>query len=241
MSININLTNVNKYTYVDPLVSVIVPVYNEEDTIEEVLNKLFDLKKIMPMEIIIVDDGSDDDTSNILKKYNNLVVITHIKNLGKGAAIKNGILKSKGYVVVIQDADLEYYPEDIPKLVNPILKGKADVVYGSRFLGFMEGMSNSHYIGNRILSLFAQLLYGCEITDIMTGHKAIKRNIFNYLNISKKGFEVEIEITCKIFKNGFRFMEVPIFYRYRTKGKSKIKFWDGFNSLFELFLNKFLR
>lgn len=224
-----------------PLISIIVPVYNEEKTIDEVLSRIISLENKLSIEIIVVDDGSKDNTSKIVKKYNKIIFIQHENNYGKGAAIKSGINKSTGHIIIIQDADLEYSPEDIPRLVKPILDGSADVVFGSRFLGKIEGMSYSHYIGNKILSFFAQLLYGQNITDIMTGHKAINKSIFKNINLTKRRFEVEIEITSKILKNGFRLVEVPIYYKYRTTGQSKIKFKDGLSSLIELFLFRFLK
>lgn len=219
-----------------PLISVIVPVYNEEETIGEVLSRLFSLKNRLPLEIVVIDDGSKDNTIKVIKNYPKIILIQHEKNFGKGAAIKTGMNKGTGEIVIIQDADLEYFPEDIPRIIKPIVDGKADVVFGSRFLGKIEGMSHFHFMGNKILSIIAQILYKCNITDIMTGYKAMTRKVVNNLNIKETGFEVEIEMTCNILKKDYRLIEVPIRYKYRTYGKSKITYLDGIRSLIALFL-----
>ena len=223
-----------------PLISVIVPVFNEEMTIDEVLSKLISLKKRMSIEIIVIDDGSVDDTANIISKYSEIIFVQHKKNIGKGAAIKTGLAKSSGQIIVIQDADLEYDVEQIPLLVEPIFNGRADVVYGSRFLGKIEGMSLSHNIGNRILSFVAQILYSKQITDIMTGHKAFKKQILNLIDLKERSFEVEIELTSHIFKNGFKLAEIPITYKYRSKGFAKINYCHGIRSLIKLFWYKLI-
>lgn len=221
------------------LISVIVPVYNEEETISEVISMLISLKKRMSIEILIVDDGSKDNTSSIIKQHSGIIFIKHKNNQGKGAAIKTGLNKCSGEIIIIQDADLEYLPNQIPKIVKPIIDGKADVVYGSRFLGKIDGMSLLHMLGNRILSFVAQILYGKKITDVMTGYKVFSKKCLDSIQICEKSFEVEVELTSKIFKNGFRFSEVPISYEYRRKGVSKINNRHGFRSLIKLFIYRF--
>lgn len=226
--------NMNEYLRNCPLISVIIPIYNEQDTIGEVLSRVLSLQNELSLEIVVIDDGSIDDTVKVIRKYPNILLIKHEKNFGKGAAIITGMNKSRGEIVIIQDADLEYLPKDIPKIINPIINGEADVVFGSRFLGKIDGMSYSHFLGNKILSIVAQILYKSNITDIMTGYKAMTRNVVNNLDLKEKGFEVEIEMTSNILKKGYRLIEVPISYRYRTSGKSKITFLDGLNSLIYL-------
>lgn len=230
-----NITEYQIMEKTSPLISIIVPVFNEEETIDEVLSRIISLGKKISIEIIVVDDGSEDNSLNIIKNHDQVILIQHDNNYGKGAAIQTGIRKSTGDIIIIQDADLEYLPEEIPRIVEPILSGKADVVFGSRFIGKMEGMSYSHFLGNRILSIVAQILYKSNITDIMTGYKAMKRHVADNIKITKSGFDVEIEMTCKILKSYYRIMEVPISYKYRTSGESKITYWDGLRSLMSLF------
>lgn len=217
-----------------PLISVIVPAYNEEETIGEVLSRLIYLKNKMSMEIIVVNDGSRDNTSTIVKKYSPIKFVQHEKNYGKGSSIKTGLAKCNGDIVVIQDSDLEYLPEHIPELVRPFLEANADVVYGSRFMGKIKGMRFSHKIGNRILSFVTQFLYNKKITDVMTGYKVFSKKVLEEIDITENGFEVEVEITSKILKNDFKLIEVPISYEYRKTGNSKITYWHGLTCLIKL-------
>lgn len=222
-------------------ISVIIPAYNEEENIGEVIKRLSELQLNLPdLEIIIVDDGSKDNTLKEAAKFPNVKCVGHNKNLGKGAAIRSGIEKSTGDVIVIQDADLEYFPDEIPKIVKPILAGVADVVFGSRlFNGVPFGMRLSHYIGNKILSLVTTIMYGVRVTDVMTGHKALTREVFNSFKLKDDGFAVEIEIAVNTFRNGWRFLEAPVAYRYRQRGASKIRFIDGFKCLWEIVKGEF--
>lgn len=218
-----------------PEISIIIPAYNEGESIGEVLRRLMKIDwPLHNMEIVVVDDGSTDNTSREVESLSSVKCVRHEKNLGKGAAIRTGIKNSTGEVIVIQDADLEYPPEYIPSLVKPILTDNADIVFGSRFRGRCKGMKFSHFIGNKILSLVTSILYNVPITDVMTGHKAFNRAVFNSLTLSEDGFEVEVEMTSKCLQNGWRFTEVPIDYSYRNIGLSKIAYRDGVRSLLNL-------
>jgi len=225
------------------LLSVLVPAFNEEDTIDIVLQELLQLQsRDFEIEIIVVDDGSIDGTSYkilpFLDSNNNIRFIKHLKNSGKGKALSTAADNAKGDIYIIQDADLEYPVEHILDIVNPILDGVADVVYGSRFLGKYENMSYSHFIGNKVLSLVTSLLYHVNLTDVMTGHKAIKKEAFLSICLLEKGFDVEVEMTSKLLKKGYKIIEVPISYSYRMFGKAKINYLDGLKSLFKLFYYK---
>jgi glycosyltransferase involved in cell wall biosynthesis len=210
-------------------VSVIVPAYNEEENIAETLDRLSRVQEELPgLEIIVVDDGSRDGTVAKVGLYSNVKCIRHSRNMGKGAALSTGIRAAIGGIVVVQDADLEYFPELIPELVKPILKDEVDVVYGTRMLnGVPRGMSLSHFLGNRLLSLAASLVFDCEITDIMTGYKAFRKATLKGFEIESRGFSIEIELTVKSLENGWKFMEMPLDYIYRRKGESKIRYRDG--------------
>jgi glycosyltransferase involved in cell wall biosynthesis len=190
------------------------------------------------VEIIVVDDGSIDKTGEKVKAFPFVKYLHHPTNLGKGAAIRTGLQSARGKVIVIQDADLEYLPESIPSIVEPIANGSVDIVYGSRFKGKPEGMTISHYIGNAVLSMVARFLYSVKITDIMTGQKAFRRSILESAQIEENGFAVEIELTCIGFNGNEtqKYAEVPIPYAYRQHGKSKIGYIDGFKSLVKLFV-----
>ncbi|MDH5634685.1 MAG: glycosyltransferase family 2 protein [Candidatus Bathyarchaeota archaeon] len=220
-------------------VSVIVPAYNEENGIEAVLRRLLRVSQNLPgSEIIVVDDGSTDDTAKRVARFNPVRLVRHGINQGKGAAISTGLKNSKGDIIVIQDADTEYPPEDIFRLLEPILAGRADVVFGSRFKGECLSMCFSHFVGNKILSVATSLLYGASVSDVMTGHKAFSRRAIESYELSEKGFAVEIEIASKCLKNRCRFAEVPIRYSYRRHDISKISYLDGFRALWKLVLGR---
>jgi glycosyltransferase involved in cell wall biosynthesis len=221
-----------------PLVTIVIPVYNEENTIGDVLRRITTLQ--LRKEILVVDDGSNDNTGAILKRYPCARTIQHDSNRGKGAALRTGFAHGRGEVFVVQDADLEYMPEEIPAIVGPILAGVADVVYGSRFLGECDGMSLSHRIGNMILSGTTSLLYLRRVTDVMTGHKAFSRGAISSILLEEDGFEAEVGITTRVLRRkDLRFVEVPISYSYRLTGSSKIRAIDGLRCLLRLLKLRF--
>ena len=195
-------------------------------------------------EIIVVDDGSTDATPEILKriknKYPELKVVFKEKNEGKGSAIRRGLKEVTGDLVVFQDADLEYDPRDYPLLMKPILEGKADVVYGSRFLGPHRVLLFWHLIGNIFLNLVTNFLYNTTLTDMETCYKMFRSEVIKNLPLKARGFEIEPEITAKILKRRYRVWEVPISYNGRgyEEGK-KITWRDGFIALYTLFKYRF--
>jgi glycosyltransferase involved in cell wall biosynthesis len=226
-------------------ISVIIPVYNEESTIAEVIRKvlLVDINK----EIIVVDDGSTDNTSEIvddLKKRNvELTTVHHsMVNLGKGLAIRIGLKYAKGDVVIIQDADLELDPHEYYQLVEPIRKGEADVVFGSRFLRKNPNIPFRSRFANFFLTGFANLLYGLRITDEATAYKVFKTDVIKSINLQCRGFEFCPEVVAKLAKSGTRIAEVPIAFnpRSKTEGKKLHYFRDGIKAIWTLVKHKFV-
>jgi glycosyltransferase involved in cell wall biosynthesis len=219
-----------------PDVSIIIPAYCEEETITEVLQRVIKVSwSLGNTEIIVVDDGSTDGTKQKVQQFPFVKYVRHEKNQGKGAAIRTGLINARGNILVLQDADLEYAPEFIPALVRPIANGSMDIVYGSRFKGKPENMTVLHFIGNSILSMVARLMYNADITDIMTGQKAFRKQLINGTQLEENGFEIEIELTSRGFTNLPNYTEIPIPYSYRQHGVSKIAYIDGFKSLIKLF------
>jgi len=226
--------------------SIIIPVYNEEKTIEKIVNKVEKVKiKNVKKEIIVINDASKDKTAEILKriskKYKNIKIFSHKTNKGKGAAIRTGLKYFMGDIIVIQDGDLEYNPEDFKRLIKPILEGKTKVVYGSRLLGEERGFNVPlHYIGNRFLSLITALLYFRRITDMETCYKMMTKDVINSLKLKARRFDFEPEITAKIIKKGYKIIELPIVYNCRSfqEGK-KITWKDGIKALYYLLKYRF--
>ena len=230
--------------------SVIIPVFNEEKTILELLKKVkkADIQKI-EKEIIIIDDGSTDKTRDILRKIKsnktkdkNIKIIFQDKNYGKGFAIRTGIKHSTGEIIIIQDADLEYNPDEYYKLIKPILEKKAEVVYGSRILNKNNKISSlGFYLGGKFLTFLTNLLYNTKITDEPTCYKIFKKNILKSIDLKCKRFEFCPEITAKIAKNKIKILEVPISYnpRHKNQGK-KIKVRDGIIEIWTLFKYRFV-
>jgi glycosyltransferase involved in cell wall biosynthesis len=221
--------------------SVIIPVYNEKNTIEKILDKV--LAVPLEKEVILVDDCSKDGSREILKNMNRSGVVTvfHDVNKGKGAAIRTGLQYVTGDVVVIQDADLEYDPNEYLKLIEPIRSGQADVVYGSRFSGKTEKMSLAYYLGNKVLTIATNVLYGTKLTDMETCYKMVKAPIFKAMKLRANRFDFEPEITAKLLKSGKTIIEIPISYKGRhwTEGK-KITWKDGIAALWSIIKYRFV-
>jgi glycosyltransferase involved in cell wall biosynthesis len=213
----------------DPLVSVVVPAYNEAATIAEVLRRL----RAVPFrtQVIVVDDGSTDATPDIVAAVDGVRLIRRSQNAGKGAAVRDGIAASVGTIVLIQDADLEYDPKDLPKLLEPLLEGHADVVYGTRLRGGEPQRAHLfwHYVGNRFLSLMTNVLFNTTISDMEVGYKAFRGNLIREIHLVSDDFRFEPEVTAKVLKiPGVRLYEVPISYYGRTVAEGKKITWrDG--------------
>ncbi len=220
--------------------SVVIPVYNEARTIRQILDKVDSVDIGIEKEIVLVDDGSTDGTREILKELKGYNIIFHEVNKGKGAAVRTGIENSKGDIIIIQDADLEYDPNDYAKLLKPILNGDTKVVYGSRFLGKEPTEILSHYVGNKMLTFITNLLYNSKITDMETCYKVFRKEILNGITLKSNRFEFEPEITSKILKKGYKIMEIPITYKVRgyDEGK-KITILDGVSALYYIIKYRF--
>ena len=220
--------------------SVVIPVYNERSTIEEILACVEAVA--LPKEIVIVDDGSQDGTREFLaalvEQYrqagrDDIRIFFQERNCGKGAALRRGFQEAQGDIVVIQDADLEYDPENFHALIDPIRKGKADVVYGSRFLGGPHRVLLFwHYVGNKLLTILSNMFTDLNLSDVWTCHKAFRREVLQQLQLRENRFGFEQEITCKVARGGWRVFEIPISYYGRTYAEGKKITWkDGFRGL----------
>jgi len=219
--------------------SVIVPVYNERTTLVEVLRRMraVELPDGVDREIIVVDDGSTDGTREVLRQLGDSTVrvLLHDGNRGKGAAVRTGIEAASGDYILIQDADLEYDPEDWPTMIAPVQRGRARVVYGSRFTGERRNMLFLHWVGNRMLSLVTNVLYNTTLSDMETCYKLIDRSLMLDLALRANRFDIEPEITAKILKRKIRIYEVPISYTGREFDEGKKITWrDGFAALWTL-------
>jgi glycosyltransferase involved in cell wall biosynthesis len=218
-----------------------MPVYNERETIREILRRVraVDIDK----EIIVVDDGSTDGTREILmeeEKKGDLRIFYHDENRGKGAAVRTGIRKARGDFIIIQDADLEYDPRDYHALLRPIIEGRAEVVYGSRFLGGPEGMSSLYNIGNKFLTFVTNLLYRAVLSDMETCYKVFKAEVIKSIPLRSRRFDFEPEVTAKVLKRGYSICEVPISYKGREhKEGKKITWMDGIKALWTLIKYRF--
>jgi len=218
-----------------------MPVYNERSTIEEIVQRV--LAVPIRIELIVVDDGSTDGTRELLPQLqtrHGFVLLLQERNQGKGAALRRGFERVTGDIVLIQDADLEYAPEDYPDLISLICQGRADVVYGSRFLGRHRVFLFTHYLGNRLLTLLTNVLYNTMLTDMETCYKAMRVDVLRSFTLKSNGFGIEPELTAKIFKRHYRVHEVPISYDGRgyEEGK-KITWRDGIVALWVLLKYRF--
>jgi glycosyltransferase involved in cell wall biosynthesis len=238
---------VNSSNAQSPLVSIVIPAYNEERTLEELVGRVLALP--FRKEAIVVDDGSEDSTPALLQRMGTTPELRSFRlpgNRGKGAAVRRGIAESRGDIVVIQDADLEYDPQDIPRLLEPIVQGRADVVYGSRLRGGQPQRAHLfwHYAGNRFLSLFTNLLYNTTISDMEVGYKAFRGDLVRGLELHSDDFRIEPELTAKILRIGpsLRLYEVPISYYGRSYAEGKKITWrDGFGAVEALLRFRFTR
>lgn len=230
--------------------SIIIPVFNEEKTIAQVLQKVSQVNiPNVDKEVIVIDDGSSDSSASRIQKNNGIKLISHKENMGKGAAVRTGIEHSTGDYILIQDADLEYNPNDIARLIKPIQDKEAVVVYGTR-LKRLPNLSREeknprfllHYLGNKCLSLLTSLLYGQWITDMETGYKLFPKKAVNEMTLRAKSFDFEPEITAKLLKKGYKIFEVAITTNPRgyKDGKKLHTFRDGSIALWKLLQCRFI-
>lgn len=224
--------------------SIVIPVYNEKDTLREIIRRVE--TTAYDKEIILVDDCSTDGSREILDSYrnqNNFKICFHSKNRGKGAALQTGFAQVTGDVIVIQDADLEYDPSEYGKLLEPILDGRADVVYGSRFLGGPHRvMFYWHYLGNKVLTTISNMLTNLNLTDMETGYKVFRKTVIDSISLKCERFGFEPEFTSKVAGNKFRVYEVPISYSGRDYSQGKKITWkDGVAALWYIIKFRFFR
>ena len=225
----------------NPLLSVVMPVYNERDTIEGMIGRVLAVPDLR-IELIVVDDGSNDGTSDILRGLQGKYPFKLFQkpNGGKGSALRLGFKEVTGDLVVIQDADTEYSPEEFPELIELIVQGRADVVYGSRFLGRHRVFLFTHYLGNLFLTFLTNVLYNTMLTDMETCYKAMRVEVLRSFTLDSNGFGIEPELTAKIFKRGYRVYEVPITYDGRGYDEGKKITWrDGVVALWVLVKYRF--
>ncbi|HKE28873.1 MAG TPA: glycosyltransferase family 2 protein [Bryobacteraceae bacterium] len=226
--------------------SILIPVYNEFSTLPLVIERVIDapLPEGCQKEIVVIDDGSTDGTTELLSKFKGSpLVLVHysIVNFGKGAAIRQGLMRATGDIVLIQDGDLEYDPQDYVKVLTPLVEGKADVVYGSRFRRGVRGMKWSNWLANKILTFTSNLMFQAGITDEATAYKAFRADVLRSIRLSCMKFEFCPEVTAKVRRLGYRIEEVPITYNPRgiAEGK-KIRWQDGMEAFWTLVKYRFV-
>jgi glycosyltransferase involved in cell wall biosynthesis len=224
--------------------TVLMPVFNEQSTVKEIISRCLLVDLPLHVDLVIVNDGSSDDTARVLAGLDDprVTVLDHPVNKGKGAALRTGLAAAKGDLVIVQDADLEYDPTDWRALLGPVLAGTAVVVYGNRFAGKGQNMSGLHWLGNRFLSLVTSLLYFKRLGDMETCYKLFDRRVIEPIHVVSDRFDFEPEITAKVLRQGYDIVEVPISYAGREfhEGK-KITWRDGFGALRALVRFRFSR
>ena len=215
--------------------SILMPVYNERNTLENAVKRVLDVDYPVDVELVIVDDGSTDGTRDLYAQWqDDPRVVLHQKptNGGKGSAIRQAAALATGDYVIICDADLEYAPEEIPDLLQPVLRGEAEVVYGTRTFGSHNAYSYIYVLGNRAVTTFANVLFNCYISDLETCFKLLPLDLYRSLDVKSAGFGMEAELTGKILRSGIRPYEVPISYKARGREEGKKLTWrDGVSAL----------
>lgn len=207
-----------------PELSIVMPIFNERSTVERAIEAVLVTDVAESFELIVVDDGSTDGTRQILRERSwpdAVRVLYHDRNSGKGTAIRTALGEARGVFTTVMDADLEYSPADIPALLAPLRNGDAEAVYGTRGFQSHSAYSFWYVVGNRIVTFLANLLYNSWISDIMTGHKALRTELFRSLDLREHGFAIEAEITGRLLRAGIRIYEVPVTYRARSREEGK--------------------
>jgi glycosyltransferase involved in cell wall biosynthesis len=206
-------------------ISILMPVYNERDTVERAIEELLATEvSTRPWEVIVVDDGSRDGSGEILRSRTwpaHVRVLTHDRNRGKGAALRTGLQEARGRYAAVMDADLEYTPADLPGLFEPLRNGDAEAVFGTRGFQAHSAYSFWYVVGNRAVTFVANFIYNSWVSDIMTGHKALSTELFRSLRLRERGFAIEAEITARLLRRGVRIFEVPVVYRARSREEGK--------------------
>ena len=227
--------------------SIVIPVYNEARTVDQLISSVLKVDTGLETELVVVDDGSTDGTRAVLEqakqKHSNMAVLFHERNQGKGAAVRTGFAAAAGDVVLVQDADLEYDPKEYPHLLQPILDGHADVVFGSRFLGggAHRVVFYWHYVGNKVLTMLSNMMTNLNLTDMEVCYKVFKREVLQDIRIRENRFGFEVEITAKVARKKWRIYEVPISYRGRDYAEGKKVGWkDGFRALWCILKYRFV-
>jgi glycosyltransferase involved in cell wall biosynthesis len=204
--------------------SILMPVYDERATVERAIAAVLETNLGASYELIVIDDGSRDGTRELLQRGSwpeNVRLFAHDRNRGKGAALRTGLAEARGTFTTIFDADLEYLPSDIPQLLEPLMRGDAQAVFGTRAFRSHSAYSFWYVVGNRAVTLVANVIYNCWISDLMTGHKAIRTDLFRSLDLRERGFAVEAEITARLLSRGILIYEVPVEYRARSREEGK--------------------